>query len=100
MIRPDAGETVGLQFNPHLDTVCLRFASCCTLRGLRLRQNAQEILHVMTDLMRHHISFGEFATLPTATTELVSHVTEERGIEVNAPVIRTVKRSHCRLRKA
>src|SRR5215831_2342745 len=100
IIRPDAGETVGLQFDPHLDTVCLRFAPGGTLCGLSLWQNSKQILHVMTDLVRNHISFGKFATLAAATAEPITHVTEERGIEINASVIRTVERPHGRLREA
>ena len=41
VIRPYAGETVGLQFNPHLDTVCFRLAARCTLRSSRPAPSAR-----------------------------------------------------------
>ena len=100
MIGPDAGETVRLQFDPHLDAVGLRLAAGRALRVLRLRQDAEQVLHVMPDLVRNHISFGELAGLAAATTEAFAHVTEERGIEINAPVVRTIERPHCRLRQS
>src|SRR5262245_59343007 len=54
----------------------------------------------MTDLMGDHISFGEFAGLAAAATEALLNVTEERGIEINASIVRAVERSHRRLREA
>ena len=51
VIRPDARKTVSLQFNAHLKSVRLDFAAGRALRVLNLRQDAQQILHVMTDLM-------------------------------------------------
>jgi hypothetical protein len=100
IIGPDSGETVGLQFDPHLNTICFRLAACLLLCPLRLRQNAEQVLHVMTDLVGDHVSFGEFAGLAGAATEALLNVTEERGIEINASIVRAVERSHRRLREA
>src|SRR5207237_1282614 len=53
----------------------------------------------MADLMCNHIGFGEFASLAAAAAETLTHITEERGIEVDASVGRTIERPHCRLRE-
>src|SRR4029078_12347719 len=98
VIRPDARKTVSLQFNAHLKSVRLDFAAGRELRVLNLRQDAQQILHVMTDLMRNYVSFGEFARLATATAKARLDIAEERGVEINAPVVRTIERPHGRLR--
>src|SRR5262245_41282529 len=54
----------------------------------------------MTDLVGDHISFGEFAGFAGAATEALLDVTEERGIEINASIVRAVERTHRRLREA
>src|SRR5262245_44502825 len=54
----------------------------------------------MTDLVGDHISFGEFAGFAGAATEALLNITEERGIEINASIVRAVERSHRRLREA
>src|SRR5258705_9805284 len=41
--RPHAGETVGLQLDPHLDLVGLGLAVGRALRLLRLRQNVEQV---------------------------------------------------------
>ena len=70
-VGPDAGEAVGLQFDLHLQ----RFASallparCCSLH---LRQNAEQVLHVMADLVRDHIGLGNSQALPVHPLKRVS----------------------------
>src|SRR5262249_29707389 len=44
IVRPNSGETIGLQFDPHLDPVGLDLAACRALRILHLRQNAEQVL--------------------------------------------------------
>ena len=100
MMRPHPGIAVGLQFDPHLDAVCRRLAAGGALRRRRLRQNAEQVLHVVADLMRDHIGLGELASLAGAAAEAHLHVAEERRVEINAPVVRAVERPHRGLRKA
>ena len=70
---PDAGEAVGLQLDPHLDAVRLRLAAGRALRLLRLRQDAEQVLHVMADLVRDHIGLRELAgLLPRRSRESAS----------------------------
>ena len=83
----------------------MRFVSCspalsCCWRDFR--QNAEKILHVMTDLVRDHVGLREFAGAAAdgAAAELRFDLPEERGIEVNAPVVRTIERPHRRLCRA
>src|SRR5262245_14281337 len=99
MVRPDSGQAVSLQFDPYLDAVCFGAVSNLALCFLRLRQDAKQVLHVMADLVRNHISLRKFAGLAAAPAEADLHVAKEGGIEINAPVVRAVERAHRRLRE-
>src|SRR5665811_1484811 len=80
------------QLDPHLDAVGRYLVAGGTLLlGLRLRQYAEQVLHMMTDLVRNHVSLGEFAGLAATSLETNTHVAEERSVEINALVGRTVK---------
>src|SRR5665811_384634 len=94
MMRPYAGETVGLQLDPHLDAVGLYLVAGGALLGLHLRQDAEKVLHMMTYLMRDHVGVGEFAGLATAAFETHAHIVEKRGVEIDAPVSYTHLRAH------
>ena len=59
--RPDAGEAIGLQLDPHLNAVGLGLAARRLLLLLHLRQDAEQVLHVMADLVRDHIGLRELA---------------------------------------
>src|SRR5262249_10178095 len=56
---PDAGETVGLQLDPHLDLIGVGPTAGGALRLLRLGQDSKLVLHVMTDLVGDHVSLCE-----------------------------------------
>ncbi len=60
-------------------------AACCAL--LHARQDAEQILDVMSDLVRDHISVGEFA----AAAEIALHLTEERRVEIHLLVARAIE---------
>ena len=62
MPRPDAGKTVRLQLDHHRNRVAVGLRHLGA-RGIGLRQNAQLVLHMMADLMRHDISHGKVAAL-------------------------------------
>ena len=94
MMRPHAGEAIGLQLDPHLQAVGGRLAAGGALRRRHLRQHAEQVLHVMADLMRDHIGFRELAGLAAAAVEAHLHVVEERGVEIDALVARTIERPH------
>ena len=100
VVGPDAGETIGLQLDAHLDAVGRRLAAGRLLRALRLGQNAEQILHVMADFVRDHVGFGELAGLAAAAVKAHLHVAEERRVEIDALVARAVERTHRRLREA
>src|SRR5580692_8385881 len=93
-VRPYAGETIGLQLDAHLELVRLDLAGGGLLRLPDLRQDAELVLHVMADLVGDHIGFGELAGVAVrAGAELVLHIVEERGVEINALIERAVERS-------
>src|SRR5581483_596669 len=99
MVRPDPGQTIGLQFDAYLDTVCLNAIAAGALRGLRLRQDAKQVLHVMTDFVRDHIGLRKFTSFSAAASEADLYVTKKRGIEIDAPVVGAIERTHRGLRE-
>src|SRR5262249_4172993 len=99
-VRPDAGEAIGLQFDAHLQRVAVRLAGRRLLLLAHPRQNAELVLHVVADLMRDHISLGEFAGVAVrAAAELVLQVVVECDVEIDALIVRAVERSHGRARE-
>ena len=69
VMRPDAGEAVGLQLDAHLHAVGLDLRAGRALRLLHLGQDAEQVLHVMADLVRDHIGLRELAGLAAAAAE-------------------------------
>ena len=53
-IRPNTGQTIGLQLYTDLQAIGFNLAHC-VLRLLHLRQHAKQVLHVMTDLVSDHV---------------------------------------------
>src|SRR5262249_33249053 len=101
-VRPHAGEAIGLQLHLHLDVVRRRLAVGRTLRLLCLRQNAQQILHVMADLVRDHVGLRKLArpAADVAAANTRRDLIKERGVEVDLLIGRAVERSHGALRGA
>src|SRR5208282_2889116 len=60
-VRPHAGETIGLQFDAHLQAVRLGAARRRLLLLHDARKNAELILHVMADLVGDDIGLGKLA---------------------------------------
>ena len=77
MVSPDSSQTICLQLDHDLNPVCFSPTAGCALCRLGLRQNTQEILHVMSYLVRNHIGFGEFARLAVAPAKSDADVPEE-----------------------
>src|SRR5450756_335919 len=100
MVCPYAGVAIRLQFDSHLNAVRGGLVAGGPLRGLRLGQSAEQVLHVVTDLMRDHIGLREFAGVALATVKARLDLTKKRHVEIDAPVGRTIKRPHRRLRGA
>ncbi len=100
MICPNAGIAIRLQFDPHLDAVGPGLSAGGLLGGLRLRQGAEQVLHVVADLVRDHIGLREFACLALATVEARLDLAKKRRVEIDAAVGRTIERSRRGLREA
>src|SRR5262245_40475153 len=99
--RPDAGEAIGLQLDLHLDAVRLRAAAAGgALRLLRLGQDAEQVLHVVADLVCDHVGLRELAgfAADVAAAEARRDLIEERGVEIDLLVHRTIERPHRALR--
>ena len=99
-VRPDAGKAIGLQFHSHLQRIRLSLVHS-TLRFLHLGQYSQLVLNVVTDLVSHHIRLRKLAGLTSdiASPEATLEVLKEPCVEVDFLVDRTIKRTHCGLRK-
>src|SRR5439155_317151 len=87
MKGPDAGEAVGLQFQSYRQRIALY------LRGVlaslvNLVHDAEQVLHVMADFVRDHISLGEVA----GSVESVFHQLIKREVDVDLLVAQTVER--------
>ncbi len=93
--RPDTGEAIRLQLDAHLQPVGAR-AVLAALLLLHLRQDAEQVLHVMADLVRDHIGLGELAPFGAgvAAAKAVLDLAEERRIEIDLLVVGTIERPH------
>jgi hypothetical protein len=85
-----------LKLHLHLDVIRRRLAVGRALRLLGLGQNAEQILHVMPDLVRDHVGLGKLARFAAnvAAAKARGDLIEEGGVEVDLLVGRTVERSH------
>ena len=79
MVRPDAGEAVGLQLQPHRELVGLLLASRAAARRCTFSRDAEQVLHVVADLVRDHVRLREIARRAEAPLELV----EEGQVEID-----------------
>ena len=99
-VRPHAGKAIRLQLDAHLELVHLRFARCGLLRLHHARENAELVLHVMTDFVRNHISLRELAGVAVrSAAELVPKIIKERCVEIDALIAWAVERPHSRAGK-
>ena len=77
--RPEAGQAIGLEFGADGGGVVLAVA-----------QQAQQVLHVVSDLVGKHIGLREIA----GGAQTLLHLAEEGEIDVNAAVGRAIKGPH------
>src|SRR6266849_3512857 len=93
-LGPDPGETIGLQLDLDLQVIRLDLADG-VLTLLHLRQDAEQILHVVTDLVGDHVGLGELARLAVvAAAKSALQVAEERRVEIDPLVVGTIERPH------
>src|SRR5262249_36851672 len=97
MAGPDAGQTISLQLDLDLQLICLSAVHPLLLL-LDPGKNSQRILHVVADLVGDHIGLRELAGFAFAAAETGLDLAEERGIEIDLLVVRTVERAHRALR--
>src|SRR5260370_7331149 len=97
---PDPGETIGLQLDLDLQVIRLDLADG-VLTLLHLRQDAEQILHVVTDLVGDHVSLGELARLAVvAAAKPALQVAEERRLEIHPLPLATIHPPHPAARAA
>src|SRR5262249_5347889 len=97
----NAGKAIGLQLDPNLQGVGFSLAHP-TLRLLYLRQQSEQILHVVADLVRDHVGLRELAgfTADIAGPKPSLKILKETCVEVDLLVQRAIERTHRGLRKA
>ena len=89
LLRPDAGEAVGLEFHAHRQRVGIGLGGAHAGLG-DLVGDAEQVLHMVANLMRDHIGLGEIARC----AELVLHVLVEGEVDVDLLVGRAIERAH------
>src|ERR1700733_8557033 len=99
-VDPDARQAIRLQLDLHLQRVGFRLAAGLLLQPRHPRQDAEQVLDVMTGFMGNDIGRGEFAGIARAAVKPGLDLAEESGVEKYLLVRRTIKRSHRRLRHA
>src|SRR5262245_45714111 len=95
VVRPDPGGAIGLQLDPYLQLVGVGLIHGA-LHRLHPRQNAEQVLHVMADLVRNHVGLRELTALAAdlAAAETPLEVLKERSVEIDLMVDRAVERPH------
>ena len=88
--RPDSRQTVGLQFDPHRNGICL-CRTRAAARGMCLSKDADLVLDMMGNLMGHDIGCRKIPTCP----KILCHGREERGVQIDFLVRRAVERAGC-----
>src|SRR5262249_52542932 len=95
VVRPHPGKAVGLQLDSYLKLVAFDRVHAA-LRFLHLGQDSEQILHVMTDLVRDHVGLRELAAFASniAATETPLEILKECGVEIDLLIVRAVERTH------
>src|SRR4029079_19266493 len=91
VIGEDAGEAIGLQFDAHLQSIRLGLAHALPHR-LHLIHDAEQLLHVMANLVGDDIGLREIALYAEAVLQLLVEV----EVNINLLVVGTVEGTHCR----
>src|SRR5574343_1132685 len=95
VVGPHTGETVGLQFQTHGQAVVFGLADAAA-HLVHLGADAQQVLHVVAQLVGDHVGLGEVARRAEAALEGFV----EAQIDVHLLVGRAVERPHGRLARA
>src|SRR5262249_472140 len=91
VIGPHPCEAICLKFDLDLELVGGNLIQA-TLRILSLRQEPEQILHVVADLVSDHICLRELTALAViATVEPPFEVLKERRVEIDLLIIRAIE---------
>src|SRR5262245_26319156 len=101
VMRPYAGEAIGLQLDADLDAVGVGPVHAL-LHPLDLWKNPEQVLHMMPHLVGDHVGLRELAGFAARITGAKAslEVLEERRVQVNLAIVRAVERPHRGLRGA
>ena len=84
-MRPDAGETIGLQLQFHRQRICL--ARIALLKLVDFSLNAGKFLDVMSQLVGQNVRLRKLAGCAEAPVQFI----EESQVDVNLFVLRAIK---------
>src|SRR5215217_3761667 len=99
-VDPDAGQAIRLQLDLDLQRVGFRLAAGLLLQPLHPRQNAEQVLDMVSRFMGDDIGRRELAGIARAAAKARLDLAEETGVEEYLLVRRTIERPHRRLRHA
>ena len=95
-ICPDAGKTVGLQFEPHRELIDLSLAAALLLQLANFCGDSEQVLDVMRHLVCDDIGLRKVAWRTKARLQVI----EETEVNVSLPITGTIKRAHRGLAQA
>ena len=101
VMGPHARQAIGLQLDPDLELIGLGLIHAA-LDLLHTGQDAEQVLHVVADLVGDYIGLGELAALTSDITAVKAQfeVPEERGIEIDLLIVGALEGAHRGLRVA
>src|SRR5215470_5725196 len=95
VMGPNARQTVGLQLDANLKLIAIGLIHAA-LDLLHSGQYSEQVLHMMTYLVRDHIGLRKLAAGAShlASTKPALQILEECRVEIHLLVIRAVERPH------
>src|SRR5262245_17832837 len=91
MVRPDACQTIRLQFKPDRQSIGFPLAGTA-LQRLNFPHDAEKILHVMADFVGDHVGLGEVARRSEALAQFTVEGKVDVKLLIGAAVERTCRR--------
>src|SRR6516164_3040525 len=96
VVRPHAGKAVRLQLDPYLQLISVDLVHAA-LRVLHPGQHAEQILNVVTDLVRNHVGLRKLTAFAVAAVEAPFEVLKECRVEIDLLIVWAVEWPHCGL---
>ena len=96
MMGPHPRQKIGLQLQPHREFIRFRLAAGGLLEGLYFVAPTEQVLHVMTDLMRDDVCLRKISR----RSKFLFQLPEEPHIQIHLGVGRAIERTYRRAGKS